>query len=140
MTESSNTEILSIEAELVPTGNTPLVPLVVNNIPTDARADYEFARSNYYDIMSKGGMALERLVEIADSSQNRSDYRVIGELITALTNTNDKLLEMHRKKKDLGQDMEKNSSGPTNVNIDKAVFTTAADLLDMVIEHTKTKE
>lgn len=120
--------------DIVPVANTPIAPLVADQLPSDARSDYEFVRANYYDIMSKGSLALDRLVEIADSSQNRSDYRVVGELIAALTATNEKLLDMHTKKRALGQDMEK--PGTTQVNIDKAVFT-SADLLNAVLENTK---
>ena len=61
--------------------------------------DYETAKSNLENIIETGTDALAEIMEIANLSQDSKDYRLLSELITALTTASKVTMEV--KKQDI---------------------------------------
>lgn len=61
--------------------------------------DFEFARQNLRNILEKGSIALDKMLEVADMSQHPRSYEVVSTLINSLSNSNKDLLELSEKKK-----------------------------------------
>ena len=78
--------------------------------------DFEFARKNLRTILEKGTVALDRMLEVADMSQNPRSYEVVSTLINSLSSSNKDLLELSEKKKRIEKDDSK-KTGPVNNNL-----------------------
>ena len=94
----------------------------------DINTDYTYARENYYNLMEKGHEALDELLEIAKSTEHARHFEVASQLIKNLGDTNEKLMNHQKTKKEVLRD--KNAQGPTSVNNNLYVGSTA-DLLKM---------
>jgi len=95
----------------------------------DINTDYTYARENYYNLMEKGHEALDELLEIAKSTEHARHFEVASQLIKNLGDTNEKLMNLQKTKKEVLRD--KNAQGPTSVNNNLYVGSTA-DLLKML--------
>ena len=95
----------------------------------DINTDYTYARENYYNLMEKGHDALDELLEIAKSTEHARHFEVASQLIKNLGDTNEKLMNLQKTKKEVLRD--KNAQGPTSVNNNLYVGSTT-DLLKML--------
>jgi len=95
----------------------------------DINTDYTYARENYYNLMEKGHEALDELLEIAKSTEHARHFEVASQLIKNLGDTNEKLMNLQKTKKEVLRD--KNVQGPSSVNNNLYVGSTA-DLLKML--------
>lgn len=95
----------------------------------DINTDYTYARENYYNLMEKGHEALDELLEIAKSTEHARHFEVASQLIKNLGDTNEKLMNLQKTKKEVLRD--KNAQGPTSVNNNLYVGSTT-DLLKML--------
>jgi signal recognition particle subunit SEC65 len=88
-----------------------MTPLIIDdNIPIEgeiqqndrnARADFEFARSNLYDIIENGKNALELLSQIASQSQHPRAFEVLSGLIKTIADANKDLMLLQKNIKEL---------------------------------------
>ena len=120
-------EIFDIE----PLEHKPIVdvkPNTIQRIDNDVEADYEYTRSNLYDLIDQGKSAVNGILSVANESQHPRAYEVAATLIKNLGDVSDKLMNLHKMKKDLvGQKQE------TQITVDKAIFVgSTADLLKKV--------
>jgi len=67
-----------------------VLPIIAEE-PEDA--DYEFVRSNYYDIIQQGQMALAGALRVASMSENPRAYEVVGSMLKNLADVNRQLLQ-----------------------------------------------
>lgn len=86
-------------------------PLVVNeakpvDVPNNGSTerDVEYARENLYHLAERGRDALEELMELANQSQHPRAYEVVGQLIKTLTDTNERIVDIQKKAKDILSD------------------------------------
>jgi hypothetical protein len=79
----------------------------------DIKKDYEYARGNLYSLVEKGQEAINGMLELAQESEMPRAYEVLGQLIKTTTETTEKLMALHKIKKDVEEDAPK---GPTTVN------------------------
>lgn len=63
--------------------------------------DIEFARQNYYDILVKGGAALEEMMEVAKATEHPRAYEVFATMMKTMSDVNNNLLDLHKKSKDI---------------------------------------
>lgn len=63
--------------------------------------DYEFSRATYYNLIMKGQEALEDMMSVAQSTEHPRAYEVLGNMIKQLSEVNDKLMDLNKKKKDI---------------------------------------
>ena len=81
--------------------------------------DADFARSNIRDLIQKGNVAIDSLLQVANASEHPRAYEVAAGLIKNLGDLNKDLMEIQKRKRDLDPTQSKNNS---TTNIDKAVF------------------
>jgi len=110
--------------------------VVAEESPTvnrDIEYDYEFSRTTHRDLIEQGQEALGDLLKVAKEGQHPRAYEVAANMLKSLSDMTDKLLILHKQKKDL--DGREGGPTPTNqtVNIDQVVFTgSTADLLKQI--------
>jgi hypothetical protein len=109
----------------------PYVPDVVDTVPYDQiDDDYEYARKNIIDVISKGQEALDNIADVAQQSESARAYEVTTNLIKTLVDANKDLLELAKKKKELKGPGSNNEPGKV-VNNNMYVGSTA-ELLKMI--------
>lgn len=90
-------DILDIELSEEEDRKLPLVPQKPTT-DVDADTDMKFIRSNMYDLIEKGQLALDELLAIANQSQHPRSYEVLSNLIKTIADTNSDLLKIHERK------------------------------------------
>jgi hypothetical protein len=63
--------------------------------------DFEYARQTYHDILAKGSVALDDMMEVARSTEHPRAFEVLSTLMKTMSDVNGDLLSLHKKKKDL---------------------------------------
>ena len=95
-------------------------------IPKDAEQDFDYSRSNYYELIEKGNLALDGILEVAKESQHPRAYEVAANMMKNLSDMTDKLMLLQQQRKQL----EGGANKAPQVQVDKAVFVgSTADLL-----------
>jgi hypothetical protein len=79
----------------------------------DIKKDYEYARGNLYSLVEKGQEAINGILELAQESEMPRAYEVAGQLIKNTSEIAEKLMALHKIKKDVEEETTK---GPTTVN------------------------
>jgi len=69
-------------------------------VPTDDKMnkDYEYARSNFYNVIESGTEALEQMLEVAKASEHPRAYEVVSTIMKTLVDANKDLVAMSTKK------------------------------------------
>lgn len=62
-----------------------------------AKQDFEIARANIHSMLMNGSEAMEKLAQIADSSQHPRAFEVLAKLMDTMLNANEKLLNLQTK-------------------------------------------
>lgn len=93
----------------------------------EGNPDADYSRSNYYNLIEKGNEALDGILEVAKESQHPRAYEVAANMIKNLSDVTEKLMILQKQQQEL---KPKEPAGPTNINVDKAVFVgSTAELL-----------
>ena len=91
--------------------------------------DADYSRANYYNLIEKGNEALDGILEVAKESQHPRAYEVAANMIKNLSDVTEKLMILQKQQQEL-RPKEEQQTGPTNINVDKAVFVgSTAELL-----------
>ena len=114
-------------------------PVVNNN--DNENNDFKYARENLYHIIERGRDAMDELLEIAKAEESPRAFEVFGQLLKNMTDSQEKLMELHQKKQKLKNDGERQEVTKAQ-NVTNALFVgSTADLLKLVKKETKgTKE
>jgi hypothetical protein len=95
---------------------------------SDNNPDALYSRANYYNLIEKGNEALDGILEVAKESQHPRAYEVAANMIKNLSDVTEKLMILQKQQQELKPKDE--LAGPTNINVDKAVFVgSTAELL-----------
>ena len=126
----------SSEAVEILNNNEVNPPTVVNG-QGEKDTDFQYARENMYDIIEKGRDAMEELLEIAKAEESPRAFEVFGQLLKNMSESQEKLMELHQKKQKLESD-EGRQEVPRAQNVTNALFVgSTADLLKLVKKETK---
>ena len=98
---------------------------------SDIDTDYEYARSNLYELIEGGSNALNDLIQIASQSQSPRAFEIVSQLINTLTNANKDLLDVQNKVKKLKEDNN------TPQNVTNALFIGNTTELQKMIKDRK---
>jgi len=71
--------------------------------PTQTSDDYEYSRETYYDLIEKGKDALEDMINVARESEHPRAFEVLSGMIKNISDVNDRLMDLNKKKKELDQ-------------------------------------
>ena len=61
-----------------------------------AKNDFEMARSNIHEVIQNGTFAIEKLAQIADSSQHPRAFEVLAKLMDTMLQANKDLLDLQK--------------------------------------------
>ena len=78
------------------------------------KTDYDYSRQTYYDLIEKGREGLEDMMEVARSSEHPRAYEVLSGMIKNISDVNDKLMDLHKKQKDINREEVKQVGNTTN--------------------------
>ena len=67
------------------------------------KTDYEYSRDTYYELIEKGKDALEDMANVARESEHPRAFEVLSGMIKNISDVNDRLMDLNKKKKDLDQ-------------------------------------
>jgi len=67
----------------------------------NAKDDFEYSRQTYYELVEKGKESLELMIEVARESEHPRAFEVLSNMIKSISDVNDKLVDMQKKKRDL---------------------------------------
>lgn len=130
-------DILGIDGDLII--DNPQQPMVVpkshpEEQSKDIQSDYEFARSNLYQVIEKGSYALDSLLELAKASEHPRAFEVVGQLTKTLVDANKDLLDVQKKVKDLQkqENVEIVDGDTKNVTNNNLFVGSTADLLKVI--------
>lgn len=85
---------------------------------TDADKDYEEVRNNLKVVIEQSNSAIQGILELAEDSQQPRAYEVVAQLIGQTLEANTKLIDLHRRMKDIKkQDQVKQTTTVTNNSI-----------------------
>jgi len=94
--------------------------------------DYEYTRTNLYNIIERGTEALEEVLEVAKQSQQPRAFEVVSTLVKTISDANKDLLELKNKQKALKGEKAKAK------NVTNALFVgSTADLQKMIKDMKK---
>lgn len=111
-------DIFNISGEVVPKNieitshNSEIIKVEPQTREEDLRRDYEYTRGTIYSLLEKGQEAINGMLEVAQESESARAYEVVGQLIKSVSDTADKLANLHKTLKDIE---DTKISGPTNV-------------------------
>jgi len=91
---------LSVKTEIANSNK----PKRVKEIQDDPTKDYEYSRTQFYNLIEKGQEAVDGILDVAGDSQHPRAYEVAGQLIKHIADTTDKLVDLQKKMKDLDED------------------------------------
>ena len=123
--EKTLSETLNVEKEKEE--EIEILPVVeskneITPIEQAAEEDTEFARDNIKNLINKGSIALDNLLQVARESEHPRAYEVAATMIKNLSDSNKDLLDLQKKRKDLSPNNDSIVGNTKNMNIDKAVF------------------
>jgi len=92
--------------------------------------DYDYARQNLYDVIEKGNVALEDIIDIAKQSESARAYEVATTLIKTMVEANKDLLALAKAKKELDRN---ETVQENNKTVNNNLFVgSSAELLKML--------
>jgi len=112
---------------------TETLPIVIENISNeedDIEKDYEYQRKQFYNLVEKGSVAIDGILEIAKEGEHPRGYEVAGNLIKQVAEVTEKLGDLQEK-------MRKLKEVPNNApkNVTNALFVgSTAELQKMLKE------
>ena len=114
----------------------PVKAIVVNHEykPSDADRDYDEVRRNLKCIIEKSQEAIEGISELAQDSQQPRAYEVIAQLIQSSLEANNRLMDLHRRMKEIKKEEKTKSTSVTNNSI---YVGSTAELQKMIREQRK---
>ena len=126
-------EQFPLEPEVLNTSE--VLPIPISEEEKDT--DFRYARENMYHIIERGRDAMDELLEIAKAEESPRAFEVFGQLLKNMTDTQEKLMELHRKKQIIENDGERQEVTKAQ-NVTNALFVgSTAELLKLVKKETK---
>ena len=127
LVDENNKEILN---------TSEILPATING-EGDKNTDFQYARENMYHIIDRGRDAMDELLEIAKAEESPRAFEVFGQLLKNMTDSQEKLMELHQKKQKLESDGDRQEVARAQ-NVTNALFVgSTADLLKLVKKETK---
>ena len=96
----------------------------IDNTPRD---DFEYSRAQLYNIVEKGQEAMNGILDVCQDTQHPRAYEVAGQLVKAVGDVTDKIIDLQRTMKDLEKEDQ-----PTKVTNNSLFVGSTADLQKMI--------
>ena len=85
----------------------------------DIEEDYDFARSQYYNLAEKGNEAIDLMMDLARESEHPRAFEVVSQLMKTMIDANKDLISLQKQVKDIKEDKSKQ---PAPQNVTNAMF------------------
>jgi hypothetical protein len=92
---NANNDPLGRALNLTPMSD-PVKSIVAKAHDDSAKNDFEMARSNIHEVIQNGTFAIEKLAQIADSSQHPRAFEVLAKLMDTMLQANKDLLDLQK--------------------------------------------
>ena len=122
--EENMEEILNIDVEHVEKPNLPKV----KSKEDDQQKDYEYTRGELYSLIDQGQEAVRGALEVAQESGHPRAYEVAVAAMKHVADMTEKLQDLHKKMKDLGEEVK----GPKNVTNNAMFVGSTSELQKML--------
>ena len=122
--EENMEEILNMEVENVKKPNAPKV----RSKDDDLEKDYEYTRGELYSLIDQGQEAVRGALEVAQESGHPRAYEVAVAAMKHVSDMTEKLQDLHKKMKDLGEEVK----GPKNVTNNAMFVGSTSELQKML--------
>jgi len=96
------------------------------NVPLDASNDFETARRNVYEVMTRNADALEELIGVAAQAPHPRVFEVIGQLVKAGLDSSQTLMDIQTKQQNLHKG-KADAAKPI-----EGVVLSSSDVLDLI--------
>ena len=93
---NSNNDPIGKALNLSPQQNDSVRAIVAKAHDDSAKNDFEMARSNIHEVIQNGTFAIEKLAQIADSSQHPRAFEVLAKLMDTMLQANKDLLDLQK--------------------------------------------
>jgi lipopolysaccharide biosynthesis regulator YciM len=80
-------------------------------------SDYQKVRKQFYDLAEQGDEAIELMLDLARESEHPRAFEVLGQLIKNNAEIGEKILKLHKSKKDQDKDDTLTLGDKTNTNV-----------------------
>ena len=101
------------------------------------KADYEYSRDTYYEILEKGKESMELMIEVARESEHPRAFEVLSTMMKNMADVNDKLMDLNKKNKDINTKDEPKQLGNTTNNL---FVGTTTDLQRLIQNETQVEK
>jgi len=105
----------------------------------DVQNDFEYSRKIYLDLIATGQEALQGMLDVADQTQHPRSYEVLSGMIKNISDVNDRLMHIHKKKKDI-QKSDQPAALPGAGTTNNLFVGSTAELQKMLLSQSKKKE
>ena len=122
--EENMEDILNMEVEPVKKPNVPKI----KSKDDDLEKDYEYTRGELYSLIDQGQEAVRVALEVAQESGHPRAYEVAVAAMKHVADMTEKLQDLHKKMKDLGEEVK----GPKNVTNNAMFVGSTTDLQKML--------
>jgi len=130
LSELFDVDPIATDVEIV--SSTEVVPIKSEDV---VETDTEYARRNIRDLIDKGSVAVDNLLQVSKESEHPRAYEVVAGLMKTMADLNKDLLELQKRKKDLQPQLD-SASNRGNITVEKAVFVgSTAELLKQIREN-----
>ena len=98
---NGNNDPLGKALNLAPSSFDQVKEITTKAHDDSAMADFNIARSNIHEIIQSGSFAIEKLSQIADSSQHPRAFEVLANLFNTMLTANKDLLDLQKKVREI---------------------------------------
>ena len=103
---------------------------------SEVDTDYNFSRANYYRLAETGQEAIEMMMEVARESEHPRAYEVLANMLKQNAEITDKLVELHKKRKDVVKKEEKGQAALPNQQTTNNLFVGSTTELQRMLLNT----
>lgn len=137
--EENISKILDVEYSVTSeSSSTEETEIVKSETNKDSDTDYNLVRKNLKNLIKQSEAAIEGILDVASESESPRAYEVVSQLIHSSLDANGKLLDIHKKMKDLNKEDEQ--SGPKSITNNSIYVGSTAELQKFLAERKKSKE
>lgn len=102
-------------------------------------ADYDYSRANYYRLAETGQEAIEMMMEVARESEHPRAYEVLAGMLKQNAEITDKLMDLHKKKKDIKAPPKDQAALPNQQTTNNLFVGSTTDLQRMLLDMSDEK-
>ena len=99
--------------------------------------DYDFARSNYYNLVEKGQEGIDLMLDLARESEHPRAFEVLSTMIKNTADVSDKLMALQKQKKEVMKSEQ--GEQPKQLTQNNVFVGSATDLQKMLLKRQDEK-